>query len=218
MTRVLLIEDDGRYRDTLATLFSVTDGFQLVDAYPAAEPALDHARRALAADTRPWDVAVVDMNLPGMHGVEAIAALKAIFSELPILVLTVYEDPATVLRAVTAGADGYLLKHTHPRVLIEHLELILTGGAPLTPGVAATLLDLVRVHAPSPAGPPLELSRREGEVLQCLVDGLSYKQIAAELGIGIETVRSHIRRLYRKLQVHSVAEAVSRALREGLVR
>jgi DNA-binding NarL/FixJ family response regulator len=136
--------------------------------------------------------------------------------------LTVFEDPRTILAAICAGADGYLLKKCSVRELIEQTRVVVAGGSTLTAGVARTVLTLVRELGDAPPtgsfeGDRLQLTDREREVLRCLVNGCSYKQAAAELGIQLDTVRAHIRKLYRKLQVHSVSEAVALAIRDGLV-
>jgi DNA-binding NarL/FixJ family response regulator len=140
-----------------------------------------------------------------------------------VVALTVFEDRASIIEAICAGADGYLLKRTPADDLLVQLRAVLAGGSPLSAGVAKTVLDVVRQvnerhSARSPAtSETVELTDRELELLACLVHGMSYKAAARALGISIDTVRSHIRGVYGKLQVHSVAEAVSRALREGLV-
>jgi len=138
-------------------------------------------------------------------------------------VLTVFEDRASIVEAICAGADGYLLKRTPADALLLQLAAVVAGGSPLSAAVARTVLDVVRhVNAgsltfPPSVGDPVQLTEREREVLGCLVRGLGYKAVAHALGISIDTVRTHIRGVYRKLQVHSVAEAVSRALRSGIV-
>jgi DNA-binding NarL/FixJ family response regulator len=156
-----------------------------------------------------------------MSGIEATRRLKAAAPEVAVVVLTVFEEPATILQAICAGADGYLLKRTPADELLSQLRAVVAGGSPLTSEVARKVLGLLRssVPAPPPSHAPtrLQLTDREHDVLKGLVQGMSYKQIADEAGISLDTVRTHIRSVYRKLQVHSVAEAVSRAIREGLV-
>ncbi len=141
-----------------------------------------------------------------------------------MVVLTVFEEPATVLEAICAGADGYMLKRVPPDELLEQVRAVVAGGSPITAGVARTVLALLRrmgSEAPParvPASPSrLTLSDREQEVLRGLVQGMAYKQVAERMQLSIDTVRSHVRSVYRKLQVHNVAEAVGRAIREGLV-
>jgi DNA-binding NarL/FixJ family response regulator len=173
-----------------------------------------------------WQIALIDIELPGMSGIEATRRLKRYLPDLNVVMLTVFEEPSIILEAITAGADGYLLKKTPAAELLAHLNAIASGGSPLTPDVARTVFSLLRQNAPkgisgrffnTSAPTKLDLTEREHAVLQSLVKGLSYKQVATKLDISIDTVRTHIRAVYRKLQVHSVGEAVARAIREKLV-
>jgi DNA-binding NarL/FixJ family response regulator len=165
----------------------------------------------------------MDLELPGIGGIDATRRLKRMRPDLPVVALTVFEEPATILEAIAAGVDGYLLKKTSAPELLALLRGVMAGGAPLTPAVARTLLDVVRAesrgsHDPVRERPGrLDLSEREQDVLRGLVRGLGYKQIADESGTSLDTIRTHVRHVYRKLQVHSVAQAVSRAIRERLV-
>jgi len=217
--RIAAVEDNNRYRESLETLLAHAPGFSLAATFGAAPPALT----ALAAAAAPWDLVLMDLELPAMSGIEATRRVKALSPRTAVVVLTVFEEPATVLEAICAGADGYLLKRTPPERLLAELRSIVEGHSPLSGAVAHTVLDLVRRMGPgSPADDPgsptrLELSEREQEVLRCLVDGMGYKQTAERLEVSLDTVRTYIRRIYGKLQVHSVAEAVSRAVRERLV-
>jgi DNA-binding NarL/FixJ family response regulator len=222
--RIVVIEDDGRYRHGLAELFGQAEGFTLAGSYRSAQAALADLDAAMRAGTMPaWDAALVDLQLPGMSGIEATRRLKEHLPHLPIVILTVFEEPATILEAICAGADGYLLKKTSTGDLLGAIRGITAGGAPMTAGVARTVLHLLRTSGRGPRaqfshGPErLDLTDREQDVLRELVRGLSYKQAADTLGISTDTVRTHVRAVYRKLQVHSVAEAVSRAVREKLV-
>lgn len=224
---VIIIEDDPRYRHSLETLFANTRGFRLDASFGAAHTMLQELERYLCAAQEPsWQLALVDIELPGMNGIEATRRLKQHLPALTVVMLTVFEEPAIILEAITAGADGYFLKKTPAPELLAQLKAIASGGSPLTPDVARTVLSLLRERTPKSisgqffrtASPTrLDLTEREHAVLQALVKGLSYKQVAANLNISIDTVRTHIRAVYRKLQVHSVAEAVARAIREKLV-
>ncbi len=214
--RVAAVEDNGRYRASLETLLSHASGFALVGTFEAAPPAL----AALAGAALPWDLILMDLELPGMSGIEAIRRVKEVSPRTAIVVLTVFEDPATVLEAICAGADGYLLKRTPAEQLLAELRSIVEGHSPLSSAVARTVLEFVRKtgHDGAAKEPSrLDLSDREQDVLRCLVDGLGYKQTAERLEVSLDTVRTYIRRIYGKLQVHSVAEAVCRAVRERLV-
>jgi two-component system, NarL family, nitrate/nitrite response regulator NarL len=211
---VVVVEDDRTYRQSLELLFEHTPGFTLAAAFEDAGDAIAAAGRGEAAS---WRLVMMDLELPRVDGIAGTRQLKAAAPHLAIVMLTVFEDAGMIVRAICAGADGYLLKKAAPAELIASCEDVLAGGSPLTSGVARTVLDVIRSRSPLPPRAEVGLSRREHEVLSKLVDGRGYKQVAAELDIGIDTVRTYIRSLYRKLQVHNVAEAVSRALREGLV-
>ncbi len=222
--RVAVVEDDPRYRRSLEVLLEGTDGFTLGGSFGAAAPALEALDRLAEGTGGPrWDLVLMDLDLPRMKGIEATRHVKARAPDLPVVVLTVFEEPATILEAICAGADGYLLKKMPASELLSQLRSIAAGGAPLTGRVARTMLDLLRASPSAPTHVPgrqpdrLDLTGREREVLQCLVRGLAYKQAADSLGVSLDTVRTHIRAVYRKLQVHSVAEAVSRAIRDRLV-
>ncbi|HSH46078.1 MAG TPA: response regulator transcription factor [Longimicrobiales bacterium] len=220
MIRTIAIEDDPRYRSSLEMLLRSSTDFELVHAFEDAE----HALACLEGAPPPpeasgWDLVIMDLDLPGLGGVECTRRIKALAPATTIVVLTVFEERTAVLDAICAGADGYLLKRTPGEELLSQLRAVNAGGSPLSAGVARTVLDLVRrldtVRPPDTARS--DLSERELDVLRCLVQGHSYKQVASRLGISIHTVRNHIRSIYGKLRVRNVAGAVSRALREGLV-
>jgi DNA-binding NarL/FixJ family response regulator len=222
--RVAVVEDDLRFRDTLEKFFASMPGFRVAGSFGSA-PALLQAleRSRVRGQAVPWDVVLMDLELPGMSGIEATRQLKRRLPELPVVVLTVFEEPATILEAISAGADGYLVKRISAPELRSQLHSILQEGAPLTPGVARTVLSFVREMRlgtrPRTLPPPtrLDLTQREQDVLRCVVQGMTYKQAAERLGVSLETVRTHIRNTYRKLQVHTVAEAVSHAIRHRLI-
>lgn len=223
---IIIIEDDSRYRHSLETLFNNTPGFQVAVSCGSAYTMLQELESAQRAVQEPlWQLALVDIELPGMNGIEATRHLKKYVPDITVVMLTVFEDPAIILEAITAGADGYLLKKTPAPELLSQLKAIASGGSPLTPDVARTVLSLLRENTPrriaekffNTASPTrLDLTEREHAVLQGLVKGLSYKQTAIQLDISIDTVRTHIRAVYRKLQVHSAAGAVARAIREKI--
>jgi DNA-binding NarL/FixJ family response regulator len=218
--RVATIEDDARYRASLEALLRLSPGIELAGTFGSPVGALESLEND--GERSPWDVVLMDLDLPGMSGIEATRRVKRILPEVSVVVLSVFEEPEKILEAICAGADGYLTKATPPEELLAQIRAVADGGSPLTSGVARTVLDLLRhigldeTNDPSTRDDRLELSERERQVLRCLMDGMAYKQVAERLDISIDTVRSHIRRIYRKLQVHSVAQAVSRALREGL--
>jgi DNA-binding NarL/FixJ family response regulator len=225
--KIVIVEDDPRYRHSLETLFNNSPGFSLGASFGSAYALLNELDNSQnAARHSSWNVALLDIELPGMNGIEAARRLKQLLPGLNVVMLTVFEEPDIILEAISSGADGYLLKKTPAPELLAQLKAIASGGSPLTPDVARTVLLLLRDSVPkgitgklfNTASPTrLDLTEREHAVLQSLVKGLSYKQVATKLNISIDTVRTHIRSVYHKLQVHSVGEAVARAIREKLV-
>jgi DNA-binding NarL/FixJ family response regulator len=162
------------------------------------------------------DVALVDIGLPGMSGIEGIRILKERYPELLPLVLTVYDDDQRIFEAVCAGACGYLLKKTPPARIVECLREAVTGGSPMTPEVARKVITLFREYRP-PERAEYKLTPQEMLLLRLLVEGHSYKTAASEMGVSTPTVAFHMRNVYSKLQVHSKSEAVAKALRERIV-
>lgn len=208
---VAIIEDQKPICDGLAALIDVTPGFRSAGAYGSIEDAL----AGFEAD-RP-DVALVDLGLPGMPGLEGIPILRERFVRLLVLVLTVYEDDDRIFRALCAGADGYLLKKTPPERLLASIREVVDGGAPMSPEVARRAVALFRQFKPHPKAEH-GLTPHEVRLLRMLVEGHNYKTAAVELSVSVNTISFHVRSIYKKLQVHSKAEAVAKALREGLVR
>ena len=218
-TRIAIVEDDPNYRMGLAELLGADPSFVVEDTFPAATPLVERLEQP--DSTPPWDLVIMDLGLPGLSGIDAIRRLKQRHATLPIVAFTVFEEPATILDAICAGADGYLLKRTPADELLTQLQAVVAGGSPLTPGVARIVLEVVRRHETGPGGRKPErqlgISGREREVLLLLAEGMIHKQVADQLGISLETVRTYVRRIYEKLQVRTVAQAVSRAIRERLI-
>ena len=208
---VAIIEDQKPIRDGLAALIDVTPGFRSAGGYGSIEEAL------AGFDIDLPDVALVDLGLPGTPGLEGIPMLRERFRKLMVLVLTVYEDDDRIFRALCAGADGYLLKKTPPERLLASIREVVDGGAPMSPEVARRAVALFRQFKP-PAKAEHDLTPHEVRLLRMLVEGHNYKTAAVELSVSVNTISFHVRSIYKKLQVHSKAEAVAKALREGLVR
>jgi DNA-binding NarL/FixJ family response regulator len=210
--KVVIIEDRRDIREGLAALIGGTAGFRCLGTYGSMEGAL--AR--IDAGGLP-DVALVDIGLPGMSGIEGIALLKERHPSLLLLVLSVYEDDDRIFNALCAGAAGYLLKKTPPVRLLESLREAVAGGSPMSPEVARRVVTLFRAFRP-PDRADYDLTPHETRILKMLVEGHNYKTAAGELGVSVNTVSFHMKRIYEKLQVHSKSEAVATALRNGLVR
>lgn len=164
-----------------------------------------------AIERQPPDVVLADIGLPGMSGIEGVRRIHQRFPDLPILMLTVHGDDDSVFAAVCAGACGYLLKETEPARLLECIRELHAGGAPMSPEIARKVVLAFRMFPP-PSQPEVELSPRQIEILQLLAQGHSYKSCAEALGLSLDTVRFHVRRIYDRLHVHSRSEAVWKAL------
>ena len=205
---VSIVEDNEQLRATLARVISRAEGFRCISQYSNAEAALE----ALPKD-RP-DVVLMDINLPGMNGVECVRRLKQAAPGILSVMLTVYEDTDNIFAALAAGAAGYLLKRTKSAELLGAIREVHRGGSPMTTHIARKVTQSFQKAGPS-TQPTENLSDREQEVLDCLSQGFLYKEIAEKLGIGYETVHTYIRRIYEKLQVRTRTEAVAKFLRRS---
>ena len=208
--RVAIIEDQRDIREGLAMMLKFTDGYRCTGCYRSMEEALDRIKT-----DRP-EVALVDIGLPGMNGIDGIRLLKERHPDLLLLMLTVYDDDEYIFDALCAGACGYLLKKTPPARLIESLREAMDGGAPMSPEVARKVIKLFREVRP-PDRADYHLTPHELRLLKLLVEGHNYKTAAVEVGVSVTTVAFHMRNIYEKLQVHSKSEAVAKALRNRLV-
>ena len=209
--QVALVEDDPNLRTNLAALLNSADGFHCQAAYPDAPAAL----RGIPAN-RP-DVVLMDINLPGMLGTECVRRLKDLAPNLPVLMLTVYEDSEQIFKSLMSGATGYLLKRTPKDKLLEAIREVDAGGAPMSRQIARRVVQFFQKVNDQPAGTQqpsivVSLTDREKEVLAALAKGYAYKEIAGQLNISFETVRTHLRTIYEKLHVHSRTEAVLKYL------
>ena len=207
---VVIVEDERDVREGLAILIDGAPGFRCVASYRTMEQAL--AR--LDAD-RP-DVMLTDLALPGISGIDGIAAMRKSHPRVPVLALTVFDTDDKVLNALCAGASGYVLKNMAPARLLESLREVAAGGAPMSPEIARRVVRLFREFKPA-AGADYHLTRQETELLKLLADGHHKKTAAQAMGISVNTVSFHLKHIYEKLQVHSKTEAVAKALRERLV-
>jgi len=204
--KVALVEDDEGIRSSLAALIRRASNLRLAGDYPDAETALQEIPR------KPPDVVLMDINLPGMNGVECVRQLKSNLPEVQVLMLTVYEDSDSLFNSLKAGASGYLLKRTVSTKLLEAIRDVHTGGSPMTPQVARRLVQFF--SSPSSAQASVsKLTAGEKEFLDQLARGYAYKEIADRMKISIDTVRSYVRTVYEKLHVHSRTEAVVKYLR-----
>ncbi len=205
MINVSIVEDDDDIRESLAILINGTSGYKCMSTFRSCEAAIPR----IIED--PPNVVLMDIGLPGMSGIEGIRRLKSRMPEIDILMLTVHGDHKLVFEALCAGACGYLTKDTQPVKLLEAIKEAFHGGAPMSSQIARMVVDSFKIY------PHAELTSRETEVLTHLCKGKSYKMIAEALFISEETVRRHIKNIYKKLEVSSKSEAVAKALKEKLV-
>ena len=197
--RVSVVEDAEEIRESLAVLLRGSEGFSLQGAYGSAETALENI-----PGSKP-DVLLMDINLPGMSGIECVRKLKFEIPELQVIMLTVYEDPDAIFNSLSAGASGYLLKRTTPEKILEAIRDVSRGGAPMSSQIARKVVQSFSTPTPEPSQ---GLTLREHEILELLAKGYRYKEIGEALQISVETVRSHLHKVYEKLHVRSRTEAV----------
>ena len=211
-----LVEDQTQTRQGLTALIDGTPGYRCAGAWRTCEEML-----ARLPEVRP-DVLLLDIVLPGMSGIEGARRAREIFSDLPVLMLTVHEDNDLIVEALCAGASGYLVKKTPPARLLEAIREAHEGGSPMSSHIARRVVELLRTlrvetSPERPDGDGALLTLREREILRGLAAGKTYQQAAQSLHISTDTVRFHIRKVYKKLHAHSQSEAVAIALRKGLL-
>lgn len=210
--RVAIFDDNAKRREGLQLLIDSTEEMTFVGSWPDCRDVVRHI-----AETTP-DVVLMDIDMPHVDGITGVVLIRKQFQDVKILMQTVFEDNEKIFDAILAGANGYLLKQTAPTKLIDGIMEVAQGGAPMTPIVASKVLALFSQRGSfSTRTIDFHLTEREVEILRYLVDGYSYKMIADKCAVSYATVNTHVSHIYQKLQVKSVAGAVSLALREGLV-
>lgn len=212
MIRVSIFEDNKHLRETFQYLLSTTEGFTCTGAYT------DCSNIIKDLETYPCDVVLMDIEMPGMNGIEATKLIRKNYPGINILIQTVFYEDDYIFNAICAGASGYILKSTTPDGYLDAIKDVQAGGSPMTPGIARRVLELFK-HNLQPNSPAKDynLTTQEKKILQLLVQGKSYKMIASELFVSIDTVKTHVRNVYAKLHVHSGTEAVSLAIRDKIV-
>ena len=206
MISVSIVDDEKELRESIMTFVNGSAGFRCLSAYSGAEAAL----KGLPMD-KP-EVVLMDINLGGMNGIECVKCLKAQVADMQILMLTVYEDTDQIFKALAAGATGYLLKRSSPTKLLQAIREVHAGGSPMSSSIARKVVASFQNSKGAGDKPHAHLSPREEMVLERLAKGLTYKQIADQLQISIDTIRTYLRRIYEKLHVQSRTEAVAKYL------
>jgi len=203
--RVLIVEDDQEIRNSFSLIVNSSQKFMVVNAYSNCEDAIDSLHR-----DKP-EIILMDIELPGMNGIQGTRIIKEKMPQSEIIMVTVYEDSELVFEALKAGASGYITKSANYMELLSALEEIIKGGAPMSSRIARMVIDNFHVNPNSP------LTRRETEILQLISEGKTYTQISEELFISKETAKTHIKNIYSKLQVNSKSEAIAKANLEKLI-
>lgn len=209
--RVAIFEDNKHLRESLYYLINGTPGFTCMGAYPDCNDVVFQLSKE-----KP-DVVLMDIEMPGLSGIEGVKLIKKNFPEIQVLMQTVFHDEDNIFNAICAGASGYILKSTTPAEFIEAVKNVYNGGSPMTGSIARKVLDLFQKRVPVSTPNDYQLTPKEKEMLTFMVEGKSFKMIAAASGISYETVRTHMKNIYAKLHVNSNTEAVSKVLREKLL-
>ena len=212
--RIALFDDNKNIRDSISMLLSTDPAFELVGSFSHVLDSTDDVRSCNP------DIILMDIEMPGMSGIEAVRTIKKEFPQVQVLMQTVFEDDDRVFDSICAGASGYLLKNYLNTRLVDAIKELQYGGSPMSPSIARKVFNKMQQMAQyvvPEAVPDYNLTPREKEVLACIVDGLAYKMIADKLFISYETVRSHVKKIYEKLHVASLTEVVSKAMKERIV-
>ena len=210
MIKVLIYEDNPQLREGLTMLINGSEGFEVLASFKNCNNVLQEIK------TYKPDVILMDIDMPGTNGIEGLKQIRLVDNETKVLMLTVFDDNKNVFEAISNGANGYVLKKTPPARLLEYIQEANTGGAPMTSSIATQVLKMFS-SLNNEKGEDYNLSEREKQVLSLLVNGYSYKMISAEMFIAIDTVRSHIKKIYEKLHVNSKSEAVAKAFKDKIV-
>lgn len=210
MTTILLYDDNISLRESLEKLVHFSDELLLIGSFGHVQNVKEQV-----GELQP-DVILMDIDMPGLNGIEAVKQIRRFNPKVLIIMLTVFDDNRHVLDAIVAGASGYLLKKHISDKLMNAIKEVIEGGAPMSPGIARMVIESMQ-QKQAAEGDKYHLTQREKDILGSLSKGNSFKMIAAELGISIDTVRTHIKRIYEKLQVHSQTEAVSKAVNERII-
>jgi DNA-binding NarL/FixJ family response regulator len=212
--RIAIFDDNSNIRDSISLLLKTEKGFEVVGSFAHVLDCMEDIRKCTP------DIILMDIEMPGMTGIEAVKTIQKEFPHIQVLMQTVFEDDDRVFESICSGASGYILKNALNTKLIDFIKELQFGGSPMSPSIARkvlTKMQQIPEHIRPEAAPDYHLTPREKEVLACVVNGLSYKMVADQLFISYETVRSHVKHIYEKLHVASLTEVVSKAMKERIV-
>jgi len=209
--KVTIFEDNRILREGLRQLINGSEGFSCSGAFANCSNLIKDIE-----ETSP-DVVLMDIEMPGISGIDAVKLAKEKFPEVKILMETVFDDNDKIFNSICNGAEGYILKNTSPVQILTSIREIYEGGAPMTPSIASKVLKMFKTRPAENTSEEFNLTEREREILKCLVDGMSYKRVGDTCFISIDTVSGHVKNIYKKLQVHSKSEAVAKAIKGKIV-
>ena len=212
--RIVIFDDNKNIRESITMLLSTLPDFEVVGSFSHVLDVIQDVK-----ETKP-DVVLMDIEMPGMSGIEAVKSIRKEFPQVQVLMQTVFEDDDRVFDSICAGASGYILKNHLNTRLVDAIQELQFGGSPMSPSIARKVLSKmqqVQQYIKPEQAPDYNLTPREKEVLACIVEGLSYKMIADRLTISYETVRSHVKKIYEKLHVASLTESVAKAINQRIV-
>lgn len=210
--RIAIVEDMTDVREGLRYYLNMEKQFRVLGFYDAAEKLLEDFKKGLIVD-----VILLDIELPGMNGIEAIPVIQEACPQASVLMLTIFEDKTKILKSIRAGAGGYILKNTKPQDLIEQIHSLHSGGSPISPSIARTILTEIQKESHPEEQNDYGLTPREKQILEDIIDGLTYKDIAEKYTIAASTSKKHILHIYQKLNVSSKVEFVKKVIREKLI-
>ncbi len=209
--KVVIFEDNSSLREGLFQLINGSPGFECIGAFANCDRLIENIRSTFP------DVVLMDIEMPGINGIQAVKLIKDRFPKIKILMETIFEDNDKIFQSILNGAEGYILKNTPPVQILEAIKEIYDGGAPMTPSIANKVLKMFKSSPHKHENDDFNLTDREKEILKCLVEGMSYKLIADHCFISVDTVGGHIKNIYTKMQVHSKSEAVVKAIRKNII-
>ncbi len=209
-TTLVIYEDNARLRQSLELLLGEDSGFKVLGAFENCGKVTEQMEKLLP------ELVIMDIDMPGINGIEGVKKIKTVFPDIKVVMYTVFDDDTRIFECICCGADGYLLKNTSPLKLVQSLQELAEGGAPMSPFVAQKVFQFFRNN--KPAEDSFNLTPREKEILELLVRGNSYKMIAGKCFVSIDTVKKHLQNIYHKLHVNCGTEAVAKALQHKIVR
>jgi DNA-binding NarL/FixJ family response regulator len=208
--KVVIFDDNNTLRDSIGMLIADDEDFCLTGSFANCKNLINNIQ-----DAKP-DVVIMDIDMPEINGIEGVKMIRSNFPSVQILMQTVFDDEEKIFAAIQAGAGGYILKNMQSKTLLQSIREVYNGGAPMTPSIAKKVLSYLQIEKKIPQREDYHLTTREKEVLALLVDGKSYKMISDKMGISYDTVRAHMKKIYEKLHVSSMTEAVAKAINQKL--